>query len=94
MTIIRPQPLPVRRTPPFLAAYWADVDTTPRNGGNVFYRATTNQALLDRASDHITELLFVNHNLSALIFDQNSYAYKMQFFIPGGRAPTYSSPPP
>ena len=56
MTRIRPHLLPVRRTPPFLAAYWADVDTTPRNGGAVFYRATTDQELLDRASDHITEL--------------------------------------
>ena len=35
--------------------------------------------------------VFANHNLSALIFDQNRP--KMQFFIQGGGAPTYGSPP-
>ena len=56
MTSFTPQPFPVSGSPPFLTAYWADVDTTPRNGGTVYYRATTNQDLLDRASAHITGL--------------------------------------
>ena len=60
MTRSTPEPFPVNQSgsgsPPFLAAYWADVDTTPRNGGAVFYRETTNQRLLDRASAHITGL--------------------------------------
>jgi hypothetical protein len=40
--------------PPFLAAYWGDVDTRPPNGGAVYYRATSDTALLNRASAHIT----------------------------------------
>jgi hypothetical protein len=56
MTAFTPQPFPVTGSPPFLVGYWADVDTRPSNGGFVYYRATTNQALLDRASDHITGL--------------------------------------
>ena len=61
MTGFTPDPLPVSGSPPFLAAYWADVDTSPRNGGSVSYRTVTatsmaNQALLDRASNHITGL--------------------------------------
>ena len=51
-----PGPLPVTGSPPFLAAYWADVDTTPTNGGFIYYRATTAQPLLDRASNHISGL--------------------------------------
>ena len=56
MTRFTPQAFPVTGSPPFLVAYWADVDTTPRNGGNVYYRSTTDQDLLDRASAHITGL--------------------------------------
>ena len=56
MTRYTPWPFPVSGSPPFLVAYWADVDTTPHNGGAIYYRATTNQALLDRASVHITGL--------------------------------------
>jgi hypothetical protein len=56
MTGFTPRPFPVNGSPPFLAGYWADVDTRPSNGGFVYYRATTNQALLDRASEHITGL--------------------------------------
>jgi nidogen (entactin) len=56
MTAFTPQPFPVSGIPPFLAGYWGDVDTTPRNGGAVYYRATTDPALLNRASTHITGL--------------------------------------
>ena len=56
MTLPTPEPFPVKGSPPFLAAYWADVDTTPRNGGAVFYRETTDPTLLERASTHITGL--------------------------------------
>ena len=56
MTRYTPWPFPVRGSPPLLTAYWADVDTRPSNGGAVYYRATTNQPLLDRASAHITGL--------------------------------------
>ena len=41
MTGFTPDPLPVSGSPPFLAAYWADVDTSPRNGGSVSYRTVT-----------------------------------------------------
>ena len=43
-------------SPPFLVGYWADIDTRPSDGGFVYYRMTTNQALLDRASNHIMDL--------------------------------------
>ena len=56
MTRFTPKPFPVSGSPPFLAAYWADVDTTPHNGGTVYYRETSNRRLLNRASAHITGL--------------------------------------
>ena len=35
-----------------IAPFWADADTTVGNGtGHVYYRSTTNQTLLDRATD-------------------------------------------
>ena len=37
----------------FLAPFWADVDTRAPNGGDVWYRQTTDQALLDRANTQI-----------------------------------------
>ena len=37
-----------------IAPYWADADTTVNMGtGNVYYRSTTNQLLLDRSSEII-----------------------------------------
>ena len=60
MTRSTPERFPVNQSEsenlPFLAAYWADVDTTPRNGGAIYYRETTNRRLLNRASAHITRL--------------------------------------
>ena len=37
----------------FVAPFWADVDTRAPNGGDVWYRQTTDQALLDRATMQI-----------------------------------------
>jgi hypothetical protein len=54
MTAITPQPFPVSGSPPFLAAYWGGVDNGAFSVGAVYYRATTNTALLNRASAHIT----------------------------------------
>ena len=51
-----PRPFPVPESPPFFSAYWADVDTRPDNGGHVYYRISTEQALLNRASNEISSL--------------------------------------
>ena len=56
LVIYTPEPFPVTGSPPFLAAYWADIDTRPFNGGTVYYRASTEPALLQRASNHISRL--------------------------------------
>ena len=55
MTGFTPQPIPIPGigVPPFLSPYWADVDTRPIDGGFVYYRNSTDQALLDQASNHI-----------------------------------------
>ena len=46
-------PIPGNSVPPFLSPYWADVDTRPSNGGFVYYRNSTDEVLLERASNHI-----------------------------------------
>ena len=51
-----PWPFPVTGSPPFFSAYWADVDTRPDNGSRVYYRISTDQALLNRASNEISSL--------------------------------------
>ncbi|XP_040182910.1 uncharacterized protein LOC120916156 [Rana temporaria] len=46
-----PQPLPVAYGNPFLAIFWADIDN--RLAGDIYYRETTDPALLSRATSDI-----------------------------------------
>ena len=47
-----PDAFPLGDNRRLLAPFWADVDT--RNGGNVFYRETTDPNLLQQASNDVT----------------------------------------
>ena len=53
-----PDPFPLGDDRRLVAPFWADVDTT--NGGQVFYRETTDSQLLKRATNDVTAT-FVNH---------------------------------
>lgn len=46
-----PNPFPIANDARMIAPFWADIDT--RNGGTVWYRETTNDTLLDRATDEV-----------------------------------------
>ena len=49
-----------------LVPYWADADTRPAGGGTVYYRETTNTALLDRASTEIQNAFGLNFSATYL----------------------------
>ena len=53
-----PDPFPLGDSRRLVAPFWADVDT--RNGGQVFYRETTDSQLLKRATNDVTAT-FVDH---------------------------------
>ena len=53
-----PDPFPLGDDRRLVAPFWADVDTT--NGGQVFYRETTDSQLLKRATNDVTAT-FVDH---------------------------------
>ena len=46
-----PNPFPIANDARMIAPFWADIDTT--RGGTVWYRETTEDSLLDRATDEI-----------------------------------------
>ena len=46
-----------------VAPFWADVDT--RNGGEVFYRETTDPGLLQQATDDVTATYVDHRNFKA-----------------------------
>ena len=49
-----------------IAPFWADADTRENGSGTVFYRETTNPALLQRASREIQDGLLVSFSPSHL----------------------------
>ena len=48
-----PNPFPIANDARMIAPFWADIDT--RRGGTVWYRETTEDSLLDRATDEIKD---------------------------------------
>ena len=57
-----PLSLPLNGTDKIIAPYWADVDT--RGTGKVFYRQTTDPALLARATSEIREAFSNSENIT------------------------------
>ena len=53
-TEFTPQRFPLNNLVPLIAPFWDDVDIT--RFGNIFYRQTSNAALLQRARDQLQEL--------------------------------------
>ncbi|XP_048768432.2 protein mesh-like [Ostrea edulis] len=51
ISIFTPDPFPVENNARMIAPFWADVDTT--RGGTVWYRETTDDDLLNRASEEV-----------------------------------------
>lgn len=46
-----PNPFPIANDARMIAPFWADIDTT--RGGTVWYRETTNDTMLDRATHEV-----------------------------------------
>ena len=51
MNTFTPSPFPLGSNRRLVAPYWTDIDT--RNGGDVWYRESTNRTLLQRVSQEI-----------------------------------------
>ena len=58
-----PDTFPLDGNRRLVAPFWADVDT--RNGGDVFYRETTDPSLLQQATDHVTATYVDQQNFRA-----------------------------
>ena len=52
------EPFPLNSTQEMIAVYWTDVDTRPEGSGTVWYRETTDAALLRRFHDEIKNAFF------------------------------------
>lgn len=52
-----PQKFPIKGYP-LIAPFWADVDTTGEEGGEVWYRITADKSLLTRAKNDITTAFY------------------------------------
>ena len=55
MSTYTPSPFPLGSNKRLVAPYWSDIDT--RNGGDVWYRESTNRTLLQQVSQAIRLLL-------------------------------------
>ncbi|XP_031573725.1 protein mesh-like [Actinia tenebrosa] len=58
-----PDPFPLGNNERLLTAFWADVDTT--KGGKVWYRETTDQAILEKATNDIRQTFVKQFNFVA-----------------------------
>ena len=54
MSSFTPSPFPLGSNKRLIAPYWADIDT--RNGGDIWYRESTNRILLQQMSQKIRAL--------------------------------------
>ena len=72
-----PDAFPLGDNRRLVAPFWADVDT--RNGGEVFYRETTDPNLLQRASNDVTAT-FVDERKFKAIWVLIATWYKVPFY--------------
>ena len=63
MSTYTPTPFPLGSRKRLIAPFWADVDT--RNGGDVWYRETTNSTLLQMVSEEIRTVFPEQHKFQA-----------------------------
>ncbi|XP_052091067.1 protein mesh-like isoform X1 [Mytilus californianus] len=63
MSSYTPTPFPLGSSRRLVAPYWADMDT--RNGGDIWYRETTNSTLLQKASVEIQTIFPRQYNFKA-----------------------------
>lgn len=63
MSSYTPTPFPLGSNKRLVAPYWADIDT--RNGGDIWYRETTNSTLLQKASEEIQRIFPRQYNFKA-----------------------------
>ena len=73
-------PFPLNSTQGLIAVYWTDVDTRPNGSGIVWYRETTNAALLRRFRDEIrrafpTQRMFNPISLFIATWDHVGYFF-------------------
>ncbi|RMX59983.1 hypothetical protein pdam_00001131 [Pocillopora damicornis] len=86
-----PDPFPLGDSRRLVAPFWADVDT--RNGGQVFYRETTDSQLLKRATNDVTAT-FVNHRRFKATWLFVATWYEVAFYGAGNFSPKASTPDP
>ena len=53
ISIFTPPPFPLGGYTRLIAPYWTDIDIDTRNGGDIWYRESTNNTLLQRVSQEI-----------------------------------------
>ena len=63
MSTFTPSPFPLDTNKRLIAPYWADIDT--RKGGDVWYRESTDPALLGNVSNEITSAFPQYHSFKA-----------------------------
>lgn len=63
MRTFTPSEFPLASKRRIIAPYWTDIDTN--NGGNIWYRESTNKSLLQKASYEIHELFPEYYNFQA-----------------------------
>ena len=63
MSTYTPTPFPLESRKRLIAPFWADVDTT--NGGDIWYRETTNSTLLQMVSQEISTVFPEQHKFQA-----------------------------
>jgi hypothetical protein len=63
MSTYTPTSFPLRSRKRLIAPFWADVDT--RNGGDIWYRETTNSTLLQMVSEEISAVFPEQHKFQA-----------------------------
>ena len=79
-----PDPFPLGDSRRLVAPFWADVDT--RNGGQVFYRETTDSQLLKRATNDVTAT-FVDHRKFKATWLFVATWYEVAFYGAGNFSP-------
>lgn len=82
------EPFPINGSQEIIAPFWTDIDTT--NGGNLWYRTTTDNAVLQQGSNETRTLFpeFTDFSASWMMIvtwkDVAAYDCSTSFIVPSG----------